>query len=49
VSAAAGYASIAWLMRYLRTKSLAPFAMYRIALAVALVVLCIAGVVSPSS
>jgi undecaprenyl-diphosphatase len=49
VSAASGYASIAWLMRYLRTKALAPFAMYRIALAVALVVLCIAGVVSPSS
>jgi undecaprenyl-diphosphatase len=49
VSLIAGYASIAWLMRYLRTKSLAPFAMYRIVLAAVLVALCIAGVVSPSS
>ncbi len=47
VSAVAGYASIAWLMRYLRTKSLAPFAVYRIVLAAALVALCLAGVVSP--
>jgi undecaprenyl-diphosphatase len=48
VSAAAGYASIAWLMRYLRTKSLAPFAIYRLALAAALVALCLARVVSPA-
>jgi undecaprenyl-diphosphatase len=47
VSAAAGYASIAWLMRYLRTKSLAPFAVYRILLAGVLVGLCLRGVVSP--
>jgi undecaprenyl-diphosphatase len=47
VSAAAGYASIAWLMRYLRTKSLAPFAIYRVALAAALVALCASGVIAP--
>ncbi len=47
VSGLAGYASIAWLMRYLHTRSLAPFAVYRIALAALLVVLCLAGVVAP--
>jgi undecaprenyl-diphosphatase len=47
VSAVTGYASIAWLMRYLRTKSLAPFAFYRIVLAAVLVTLCLAHVIPP--
>ena len=48
VSGLAGYASIAWLMRYLRTKSLAPFAVYRVLLAALLVALCLSGTISAS-
>jgi undecaprenyl-diphosphatase len=49
VSGVTGYAAIAWLMRYLRTKSLAPFALYRVVLAAVLIALCLAGVISPLS
>lgn len=47
VAAVSGYAAIAWLMRYLSTRSLVPFAVYRVALAAALVILCLAQVVTP--
>lgn len=38
VSAASGYASIAWLIRFLRTRSVMPFVIYRIALGIMLIV-----------
>jgi undecaprenyl-diphosphatase len=44
-AAVTGYASIAWLLRYLGKKTLAPFAVYRIALATLLVALCLGGVI----
>ncbi|MCG8425677.1 MAG: undecaprenyl-diphosphatase UppP [Proteobacteria bacterium] len=44
-----GYASIAWLLRYLQRNSLAPFAIYRVGLAMLLFALCISGVVTPVS
>jgi undecaprenyl-diphosphatase len=47
VSGLAGYASIAWLMRYLATRSLAPFAVYRVVLAALLLILCLTGIVAP--
>lgn len=37
VSAASGYASIAWLLRFLRTRSVMPFVVYRVALGALLV------------
>lgn len=40
-----GYASIAWLLRYLGSKTLAPFAVYRIALALVLAGLVFGSVV----
>lgn len=46
-AAVSGYASIAWLLRYLQKKSLAPFAAYRVALGILLFVLCITGVLLP--
>jgi undecaprenyl-diphosphatase len=46
-AAVAGYASIAWLLRYLARRTLAPFCAYRIVMAVALVVLILAGLVPP--
>ncbi|MER5951452.1 undecaprenyl-diphosphate phosphatase [Streptomyces sp. NPDC001904] len=42
-----GYAIIAWLMKYISTKSFMPFVYYRIALGIALIVLVTAGVLSP--
>ncbi|ACY16098.1 undecaprenyl-diphosphatase UppP [Haliangium ochraceum] len=48
-SAISGYISIAWLLRYLQRKSLAPFALYRVAIGIALIVLCIAGVLTPGA
>lgn len=48
-AAVSGYASIAWLLHYLQRKSLAPFAAYRVALGIVLLVLCIAGVLAPGS
>jgi undecaprenyl-diphosphatase len=44
VSGLAGYASIAWLMRYLRTRTLTGFAVYRVLLGGALIALVLAGV-----
>lgn len=44
-----GYAVIAWLMRYLRTRSYAPFVFYRVALGVLVIVLVTAGAISPES
>lgn len=41
-----GYAVIAWLMRYISTKSFTPFVIYRIALGVALLVALATGVIS---
>lgn len=49
VAAVSGYASIAWLLRFLGRKSLAPFGAYRIALGILLLALCIAGVLAPRS
>jgi undecaprenyl-diphosphatase len=45
-AAIAGYLSIAWLLRYLGSHTLAPFGMYRIALAFLLFGLIIGGAVS---
>lgn len=47
VAAVASYASISWLLRYLRRNSLNSFGVYRIALWILLVVLCLSGVVQP--
>ncbi|MEU6846991.1 undecaprenyl-diphosphate phosphatase [Streptomyces sp. NPDC046716] len=47
IAFAVGYAIIAWLMKYISTKSFMPFVYYRIALGVALIVLVTAGVLSP--
>jgi undecaprenyl-diphosphatase len=44
-----GYAVIAWLMRYLKTRSYTPFVVYRIALGVLVIVLVSAGAISPES
>lgn len=44
-----GYAVIAWLMRYLRTRSFTPFVIYRIALGVVLLILVSTGVLAPES
>ena len=46
-SAISGYLAIAWLLRYLQRKSLAPFALYRVMVGVALFALCVAGVLTP--
>lgn len=48
-AAISGYASIAWLLRYLGRKRLAPFALYRIAIGLVLLTLCIAGLLEPRS
>jgi len=42
-----GYAVIAWLLRYVSTHNFLPFVIYRIALAVALAVLLLTGVLEP--
>jgi undecaprenyl-diphosphatase len=47
VAALAGYAAIAWLLRYLRTHSFAGFALYRVVLGGALLALVATGVLSP--
>lgn len=47
VSAIAGYACIAWLLRYLGSGKLWPFGSYRIAVGLAVVVLCAMEVVTP--
>jgi undecaprenyl-diphosphatase len=43
VAAVSGYASIAWLLRFLRTRSTMPFVIYRIALGVLLIALLATG------
>lgn len=48
-SAVSGYVAIAWLLRYLQRNSLAPFAGYRAVLGIVLLVLCLAGVLTPSA
>ena len=47
VSFVVGYAAIAWLLRYVSTRSYAPFVLYRIALGTATLVLVGTGVLSP--
>ncbi len=47
VAGVVGYASIAWLLRWLRTRTLALFVGYRLALALLLVALLAAGVLGP--
>lgn len=47
VSAVAGYACIAWLLRYLASGKLWPFGSYRIAVGAAVVLLCVMGVLTP--
>lgn len=46
-AAATGYASIAWLLRYLRTRTMFPFVGYRIALGLAIFGLLGAGLLQP--
>lgn len=46
VSAITGYAAIAWLLRFLRTRSLLGFAVYRLLLGGMLAVLLVAGVIT---
>jgi undecaprenyl-diphosphatase len=48
-AALSGYASIAWLLRYLQRNSLAPFAYYRVGLGILLFTLCVLGVLTPGS
>lgn len=47
VSFVVGYAAIAWLLRYVSTRSYAPFVIYRIALGVLTIVLLTTGVLTP--
>lgn len=49
VAFAVGYAVIAWLMRYLRTRSYTPFVFYRIALGIFVIVLVSVGAIDPNS
>ncbi|MFE5185771.1 undecaprenyl-diphosphate phosphatase [Streptomyces sp. NPDC056628] len=42
-----GYAVIAWFMKYISTKSFMPFVYYRVALGLVIIVLVVAGVLSP--
>ncbi|WP_295658424.1 undecaprenyl-diphosphate phosphatase [uncultured Nocardioides sp.] len=48
VSFVVGYAAIAWLLRYVSTRSYTPFVVYRIALGLATLVLLSTGVLSAS-
>jgi undecaprenyl-diphosphatase len=41
-----GYAVIAWLMKYISTKSFAPFVIYRVVLGSALLVALATGLIS---
>jgi undecaprenyl-diphosphatase len=47
ISFGIGYAVIAWLLRYVSTHTFLPFVIYRLALAVLVVVLLLTGVLSP--
>ena len=42
-----GYATIAWLLRYVSTRSYLPFVVYRITLGTLTLVLLSAGVLTP--
>jgi undecaprenyl-diphosphatase len=42
-----GFAVIAWLMKYIQTRSFLPFVIYRIAAGVALMVLLSMGILQP--
>lgn len=44
-----GYAVIAWLMRYLQTRSYTPFVLYRVALGVLVLGLVFSGALAPDS
>jgi undecaprenyl-diphosphatase len=46
-SAVTGYAAIAWLLRFLRTRTMFPFVVYRIALGAAIFVLLARGLLQP--
>jgi undecaprenyl-diphosphatase len=46
VSFVVGYASIAWLLRYVTTRSYAPFVVYRVALGAATLLLVATGVIA---
>ena len=43
VAAVSGYASIAWLLRFLRTRSTLPFVIYRVMLGLLIIALLVAG------
>jgi undecaprenyl-diphosphatase len=47
VSFVVGYAAIAWLLRYVSTRSYLPFVLYRIGLGTMVLVLLGAGVLQP--
>jgi undecaprenyl-diphosphatase len=42
-----GYAVIAWLLKFVTTKSFMPFIIYRIALGTTVLVLLSAGIINP--
>jgi undecaprenyl-diphosphatase len=46
VSFVVGYAAIAWLLRYISTRSYTPFVLYRVALGGSVLVLLAAGVLT---
>jgi undecaprenyl-diphosphatase len=46
VAAISGYLSIAWLLRFLGTRRLVSFSIYRVVIGVALIALVVAGVVA---
>ena len=47
IAGVSGYASIAWLLRYLRTRSLLVLVLYRVALGLLLVALLTVGLIDP--
>lgn len=49
IAGVVGYAVIAWLLRYITTHSFTPFVIYRVALAIVLAGLLVAGVLSPDA
>lgn len=49
VAFAVGYAAIAWFLRYISTRSFAPFVIYRIGLGLLLLALVIGGAITPES
>ncbi len=49
VAFGSGWAAIAWLLRYLRTRSTMVFVVYRVALGLVLIGLLQAGVLKPLS